>query len=76
MSFINKLASFTSILGLVAIVAGLFNRMPNILKWMDRWGDYTSWLIKIGLVAGGGLMWFVTRPRGLDEDDDSELKNY
>jgi hypothetical protein len=63
MNFLSKLASFIAIFGLVAVVAGLINRVPRVLQWIDMWGTTTSWLIKIALVAGGGLLWFISRPR-------------
>ena len=69
MRFVSNLASVMVILGLAAIVAGFFNRVPNVLKWIDRWGEVTSWLIKIALVAGGGLIWFIARPRATNDDE-------
>ncbi len=69
MRFISNFASVIAILGLVAIIAGLFNRVPNVLKWIDRWGEVTSWFIKIALVAGGGLLWFIARPRASNDDE-------
>ena len=34
--------------------------VPKILVWIYLWGEGTAWVIKISLVAGGALLWYLT----------------
>lgn len=49
--------------GLFAIVLDVVNRVPSYLIWIYNWGDGVAWLIKIGLVVVGGLIYYMFRPK-------------
>jgi hypothetical protein len=66
MEVINKIGTFIAGLGLVAIIAGLFNKVPRALQWMDNWGESWAWIIKLGMVSIGAFCWFISRPRADD----------
>lgn len=67
MNLINKLAGLAAILGVLAIILNFLDRVPLVLAWIYKWGESTAWIIKIGLIMVGGIVWFVTRPRMEDE---------
>lgn len=67
MNLINKLAGLAAILGVLAIILNFLDRVPLVLAWIYKWGESTAWIIKIGLIVVGGIVWFVTRPRMEDE---------
>lgn len=76
MNLINKLAGLAAILGVLAIILNFLDRVPLILAWIYHWGDSTAWIIKIGLIVIGGIVWFVTRPRMEDEMEvEAEVEN-
>ena len=76
MNLINKLAGLAAILGVLAIILNFLDRVPLVLAWIYSWGESTAWMIKIGLIVVGGIVWFVTRPRMEDEMEvEPEVEN-
>lgn len=73
MNFLGKLGGTIAILGILAIVLDFVNRVPRVLMWIYNWGDNTAWIIKIALVVGGGILFFVgsksTPPAEKKSDD-------
>lgn len=45
--------------GLFAIVLNFIDRVPTLLMWIYSWGDTTAWIIKIGLIVVGALLFFM-----------------
>lgn len=48
-----------AIFGVLAIVLNFFDRVPSLLMWIYSWGDTTAWVIKIGLVVVGAILFFM-----------------
>ncbi len=48
------------LLGVFGIIMGFLDMVPKILAWIYLWGEITAWVIKISLVAGGALVWYLT----------------
>ena len=63
MRLLNQIGMYAAILGIMAIVLNFFDMVPILLKWIYLWGENNAWIIKIALVIGGGLLWFMTRPK-------------
>lgn len=60
MNLLNKIGSLAMLLGVFAIIMGFMDMVPKILAWIYLWGESTAWIIKISLVAGGALIWYLT----------------
>ena len=63
MRLLNQIGMYAAILGIMAIVLNFFDMVPRLLMWIYLWGEDNAWIIKIALVIGGGLLWFMTRPK-------------
>ncbi len=48
-----------AIVGIAAIVMNFMNLVPRILMWIYAWGETTAWIIKIGLVVVGAVLYFM-----------------
>lgn len=55
----KKIGSYMAIFGVLAIVLNFFDRVPSLLMWIYSWGDTTAWVIKIGLVVVGAILFFM-----------------
>jgi hypothetical protein len=55
--------------GVTSIVLALIGYELLALKWINNWGDGIAWLIRIGLVVGGALLYLKNK------DDDDEPSN-
>lgn len=49
--------------GLGSIVLHFINYEFVILSWMNRLDDPIPWVIRIGLVVVGGILWLVGKPK-------------
>ena len=56
---VRSFAGFLVFAGLLSIVLNLVDYNLRILMWIDLWGDVVGWLIRAGLVVGGGVLFFV-----------------
>jgi len=59
----QKIATLFIILGLLAVALGFFDYAPRIIAWIYQWGENTAWIIKIGLIAAGGLLYLATEKK-------------
>lgn len=55
----RKIGTYMAFFGVFAIILGLINRVPTILMWIYNWGETTAWIIKIGLVVVGAILFFL-----------------
>ncbi len=58
---IARIGIYTMALGVISIVLIFFNLNLNLLIWIDQWGTITGWIIRIGFVVLGGVIWFLGR---------------
>ena len=56
----RQIGSFLFIIGILAIVLNVFDRVPRVLMWIYQWGETPAWGIKIALVVVGGLLWLLS----------------
>ncbi len=55
----KKIGSYMVFFGLFAIVLNFIDRVPTILMWIYNWGDTPAWIIKIGLVVVGAILFLM-----------------
>ncbi|WP_109851647.1 hypothetical protein [Aquimarina sp. AU58] len=64
MDFIkSKLSSIGSLLflmGLVSTILSIFNYNLKLLIWIDLWGTFMGWVIRIFLIIGGAAIYLYT----------------
>ena len=64
MDFIkNKLSSIGAVLalfGLASTVLYFLDFNLRLLMWIDNWGETTGWIIRIGLIILGAILYFLT----------------
>ena len=51
---------YMAIAGLASIVLLFMDMNLRILMWIDMWGETTGWIIRIGLLIGGALLFFLS----------------
>lgn len=70
----RKVGGYMIFFGLFAIVLDYIERVPTILMWIYEWGDTIAWVIKIGLVAIGAVLYFMgtSKTEEIDSDEESE----
>ncbi|MFK7833098.1 MAG: hypothetical protein AB8B52_07470 [Winogradskyella sp.] len=72
----KRLGIYLALFGIAAIVLPYFERQLFILSWIDNWGTFVSWVIKIGLVIVGGLVFFSSQLKSKKVDvsqNDTDL---
>lgn len=60
-SYLASIGAFLAIAGVVSIVLSFFNYNLRILMWIDRWGATPGWIIRIGLIVAGAILFFIGR---------------
>jgi hypothetical protein len=57
----RALGTFLVLAGLFSIVLRVFNTgfEVRVLMWVDNWGSTVGWLIRIGAVAIGAILFFI-----------------
>ena len=70
----RKVGGYMIFFGLFAIVLDYLDRVPTILAWIYEWGDTIAWVIKIGLVAIGAVLYFMgaSKTEEIESDEESE----
>lgn len=71
-SKIAQIGGFMAVAGLVSLALSFFDYNIKLLRWIDRWGDETGLMIRIGLLAGGALLFFVFNRFVKDEPSEPE----
>ena len=46
-------------IGIMSIVLSIFNYNIRLLAWVDLWGNAMGWVIRILLILGGGVLYFI-----------------
>ena len=62
---------YVALFGVLAIVLPFFDLQLRLLGWIDNWGETTSWMIKIGLIVVGGLLFFM----GMKNDTNASTES-
>ncbi len=55
----RTIGMYMAIAGIASIALLFANMNLIILSWIDMWGDTIGWVIRIGLVVVGGILFFM-----------------
>ncbi len=72
-SKISGFGAFLAFAGLLSSVLSLFNYELRILMWIDLWGTGLGWLIRLGVIVGGALIFFLFQTK---EDKEAAKQAY
>lgn len=50
-------------LGIMSALLFFLNYNVRLLAWIDMWGETTAWIIRGGLIVGGGILFFTLGDR-------------
>ena len=67
----SKIGGYIAIFGIASIILSFFNYNLRILMWIDSWGETTGWIIRIGLIVVGAVLFFMGG--GSSEEDAQEV---
>lgn len=59
----KKLGVYLAIFGIGSIVLSFFERQFRILMWIDSWGETTGWVIRIGMIVLGAVLFFMGKSK-------------
>ena len=72
----RKIGTYAALIGLALIILPYFGLTLRFLDWINNWGKTTAWVIKIGLIIVGAILFFMDKPNTeeskLPEDNASE----
>lgn len=75
MDFIkDKLSSIGAVLALFGVVSTILYFLDyniKLLLWIDMWGPTVGWVIRIGLIVIGALLFFLIG-KSNDEEEETE----
>lgn len=73
-SLIASLGGFIAVAGIASIILNFINYNLKMLMWIDHWGETMGWVIRGGLVVGGGILYLAGSLGSAsgDEDDSGE----
>jgi hypothetical protein len=66
--FLANIGGFLAISGIISTILYLIDYEVSILSWIDSGGPMLGWVIRIGLIVIGVLMFFLA---GKSSDDDA-----
>ena len=64
----KQIGSIMFIFGAMATITGFMNSVPKLLVWIYNWGDTTAWIIKIGLIVAGAVLYLMGNIKGVAEE--------
>ncbi len=63
----KRIGIYIALFGIAAIILPYFERQLVILSWIDNWGETVSWVIKIGLIVVGVVLFFMLKSKPKEE---------
>lgn len=86
---LSSIGAFLALAGVLSSVLYLLGYNLRILMWVDMWGVGVGWGIRLGLIAAGALLFFVSASGGegsgehgssegggADDDEDEDWDRY
>ena len=64
----RSIGSLLFILGAAASIFGLMGRVPIVLSWINKWGENTAWVIKIGFMILGAALFMMGARKKADQN--------
>ncbi|HPA72391.1 MAG TPA: hypothetical protein PKY31_08985 [Spirochaetota bacterium] len=55
----KSLGAFLAFAGIASIVLHFINWNLKILMWIDMWGSTVGWIIRVGLIIAGGILYLL-----------------
>ncbi|OJJ18108.1 hypothetical protein BKI52_29605 [marine bacterium AO1-C] len=55
----GKLGMLLFFFGLASSILSFFNYNLRVLVWIDLWGTTMGWIIRIGFIVGGGILFML-----------------
>lgn len=65
----KKIGGYMVFFGLFAIVLNFLGRVPTLLMWIYKWGETPAWIIKIGLIVVGAVLFFMGKTNDVVENE-------
>ena len=59
----RPIGSLLFILGAAASILGLMGYVPIVVSWINKWGENTAWVIKIGFMILGAALFMMARKK-------------
>jgi hypothetical protein len=62
--------------GIGSLVLNLISMEFIILAWIDLWGPETGWLIRMGMIGVGAILWIASKlaPASTVEDAEDDVE--
>ncbi len=64
----KQIGSIMFIFGALAAITGFMNSVPRLLAWIYNWGETTAWIIKIGLIITGAILYFMGNKKEVNKE--------
>ncbi|MBN1531596.1 MAG: hypothetical protein JXA20_02940 [Spirochaetes bacterium] len=58
-SYMMSIGGFIAVAGILSIILSFIGYNLRILMWIDMWGPTMGWIIRIGLVVLGGILFII-----------------
>lgn len=58
-SKLSSIGAFLAIAGVASIVLYFIGYNLKILMWIDMWGITMGWVIRVGLIIAGGVLYLI-----------------
>ncbi|MBP7584560.1 MAG: hypothetical protein KBA61_11025 [Spirochaetes bacterium] len=55
----KSIGAFLALAGIASIVLNFINWNLKILMWIDMWGSTVGWIIRVGLIIAGGILYLL-----------------
>lgn len=55
----KSIGAFLVLAGIASIVLNFINWNLKILMWIDMWGTTVGWIIRVGLIVAGGILYLL-----------------
>ncbi|WP_282079819.1 hypothetical protein [Aquimarina algiphila] len=66
----KKIGSYIAIAGAISILLNFFNYNLKILIWIDSWGLTTGWIIRVGILVLGLILFFIGSKQTSEEQPE------
>jgi len=55
----QKIGGYIAVFGIISTILYFLDMNLFLLVWIDNWGEGVGWAIRLGLIALGGILFFV-----------------
>ena len=64
----KQIGSIMFVFGALATITGFMNSVPRLLAGIYNWGETTAWIIKIGLIIAGAVLYFIGNKKEVSKE--------